>query len=102
MREIRTLGSAEGAQGNRRPYSNTSDHDQRNSVITIGRTERSRWPEYAPGLVVASGGAGHAFKFAPVLGRIIANVVERKPDRFDARFAWRARGPLATEDARHR
>ena len=55
-----------------------------------------------PGLVVASGGAGHAFKFAPVLGPIIANAVEGKPDRRAGRFAWRDRGALVTEDARHR
>ncbi len=44
-----------------------------------------------PGLVVATGGSGHAFKFAPVLGRIIADVVERKPNSYAGRFAWRAR-----------
>jgi hypothetical protein len=31
VREIRTLGSAEGAQGNRRPYSNRRVHDGRNA-----------------------------------------------------------------------
>lgn len=54
-----------------------------------------------PGLVVASGGSGHAFKFGPMLGPIIADVVEGKPNRFAGRFAWRARGNLATEDARY-
>jgi hypothetical protein len=32
-----------------------------------------------PGLVVAAGGSGHAFKFAPVIGQVIADVLERKP-----------------------
>ena len=57
-------------------------------------------PERA-GLVVAAGDSGHGFKFAPVLGGLIADVVERRPNRFAARFAWRARGELAAEDARH-
>lgn len=42
------------------------------------------------GLVVASGGSGHGFKFAPVLGSIISDVVENKPNKFKARFAWRS------------
>jgi len=54
-----------------------------------------------PGLVVATGGSGHGFKFTPVLGPIIADVVEGKPNRFAARFAWRARGQIKTEEARH-
>ena len=54
-----------------------------------------------PGLVVATGGSGHGFKFTPALGPIIADVVEGKPNRFAARFAWRARGQIKTEEARH-
>ncbi|MBI1801846.1 MAG: FAD-dependent oxidoreductase [Chloroflexi bacterium] len=53
------------------------------------------------GLVVAAGDSGHGFKFAPVLGGLIADALERKPNAFAARFAWRPRGPLATEDARY-
>lgn len=53
-----------------------------------------------PGLVVATGGSGHGFKFAPMLGQITADVVEGKANRFAQRFAWRERGPLKTEDAR--
>jgi len=48
--------------------------------------------DYIPnveGLVVASGGSGHGFKFAPILGPIIADVVERKPNKYKSRFAWR-------------
>lgn len=41
------------------------------------------------GLVVASGGSGHGFKFTPVLGNIIADVVENKPNKFKSRFAYR-------------
>ncbi len=54
-----------------------------------------------PGLLVASGGSGHGFKFAPMLGGIIADVLERKPNPFAGRFAWRARAGSKTEDARY-
>ena len=53
------------------------------------------------GLVVATGGSGHGFKFAPILGGIIADVVERVPNPYAARFAWRSRGGLTSEAARH-
>jgi len=56
-----------------------------------------------PGVAVAAGGSGHGFKFAPVLGEIIADVVERKPNLYSARFAWRKRGTEPVkEQARHR
>lgn len=41
------------------------------------------------GLVVATGDSGHGFKFAPVLGEIIADVVEGKANRFAQKFRWR-------------
>ena len=53
------------------------------------------------GLVVAAGGSGHGFKFAPVLGAIIADVLERKPNPYAERFAWRARGTQKSEQARN-
>jgi len=43
------------------------------------------------GLFVASGGSGHGFKFSPVLGRVIADAFERKPNHFKSRFVWRKR-----------
>jgi glycine/D-amino acid oxidase-like deaminating enzyme len=54
-----------------------------------------------PGLVVAAGDSGHGFKFAPVLGSIIADVIERRANPYAARFAWRPRGRLSSEAARH-
>jgi glycine/D-amino acid oxidase-like deaminating enzyme len=54
-----------------------------------------------PGLLVASGGSGHAFKFAPLLGEIVADVLERKDNPYAARFAWRELGEQKTEDARY-
>jgi glycine/D-amino acid oxidase-like deaminating enzyme len=41
------------------------------------------------GLVIATGGSGHAFKFAPVLGALIADAVERNPNPLLSRFRWR-------------
>jgi glycine/D-amino acid oxidase-like deaminating enzyme len=54
-----------------------------------------------PGLVVATGDSGHAFKFTPILGKLIVDVLEREPNEFASKFAWRTRGSLAREDARY-
>ncbi len=53
-----------------------------------------------PGLMVATGGSGHGFKFAPVLGSIIADVAEHLPNRFAHRFRWREPGDHKYEAAR--
>jgi glycine/D-amino acid oxidase-like deaminating enzyme len=42
-----------------------------------------------PGLLVAAGDSGHGFKFAPVLGDLIADLLERKPHPLAHRFRWR-------------
>lgn len=42
-----------------------------------------------PGLVVVTGDSGHGFKFAPVLGEIIADAVEGKTNPFLEKFRWR-------------
>ena len=47
-----------------------------------------RHPE-RPGLVVAAGGSGHAFKFGPLLGVLIANAVEGVADVRLLKFRWR-------------
>jgi glycine/D-amino acid oxidase-like deaminating enzyme len=54
-----------------------------------------------PGLVVASGGSGHGFKFAPVLGDLIADAVEGRKDQAADRFAWRPAGDAGHEEARY-
>jgi len=42
------------------------------------------------GLMVAAGGSGHGFKFAPVLGEVIADIFEKKENNeFEKRFGWR-------------
>jgi glycine/D-amino acid oxidase-like deaminating enzyme len=55
------------------------------------------------GLVVAAGGSGHGFKFAPILGELIADAVEGKPNEFGHKFRWRALSPetAGQEAARH-
>ena len=61
------------------PYSDTQDEDF--------------WIAADPeldGLTVAAGGSGHAFKFAPVLGGLIADAAEgRGPGGLGERFRWR-------------
>ena len=48
------------------------------------------------GLTVASGGSGHGFKFAPVLGAIIADVVEGRAHPLTDKFRWRPEVRLTT------
>lgn len=57
------------------PYADTAD----------GRFLIDRDPQ-RPGLVLASGDSGHAFKFTPLLGALIAEAVEGRPH---PAFAWR-------------
>jgi glycine/D-amino acid oxidase-like deaminating enzyme len=45
-------------------------------------------PEHE-GLVIAAGDCGHGFKFAPVLGELIADAVEEKPNPILQKFRWR-------------
>lgn len=53
-----------------------------------------------PGLTVAAGGSGHAFKFAPVLGSIIADAVEGAQNPILQKFRWRNLSPdTAGEEA---
>jgi sarcosine oxidase / L-pipecolate oxidase len=53
-----------------------------------------------PGLFVAAGDSGHAFKFAPVLGNLIADAVARIPGLVHDRFKWRERKLDSGEGAR--
>ena len=41
------------------------------------------------GLALATGGSGHAYKFAPILGVFSADAVEGKENRWSAKFRWR-------------
>jgi glycine/D-amino acid oxidase-like deaminating enzyme len=52
------------------------------------------------GLVIAGGDGGHGFKFAPVLGEIIADAVEEKSNPILEKFRWRPEIPVgASTDA---
>ncbi len=61
----------------------------------------ARDPDRA-GLVVAAGDSGHGFKFAPVLGEIIADTVEGKDNPLLDKFRWRpeVHAGTATDAAR--
>ena len=54
------------------------------------------------GLVLAAGDSGHGFKFAPMLGEIIADAVEGKDNPLLDKFRWRpqVRAGTATDAAR--
>lgn len=49
------------------------------------------------GLFIVGGDSGHGFKFAPVMGGLIADVVEGKSNAWAARFKWRE--ARATQEA---
>ena len=53
-----------------------------------------------PNVVIAGGGSGHGFKFAPVLGELIANCAEGVHDGRLARFGWREATAPRHEHAR--
>ncbi|KAF5654685.1 fructosyl amino acid oxidase [Fusarium heterosporum] len=48
------------------------------------------------GLFLATGGAGHAFKFLPVLGRYVADCFEDKAPK-ELRHKWRLRAPTGQD-----
>ncbi len=57
------------------------------------------WIDHHPekeGLSLATGGSGHGFKFGPVLGDLIADVVEDKPNEWAELFKWRDLSPDTT------
>ena len=55
------------------------------------------------GLTVAAGGSGHAMKMAPMLGAMIADAAEARPNPWLDRFRWRELESDAAveEEARH-
>jgi glycine/D-amino acid oxidase-like deaminating enzyme len=55
-----------------------------------------------PGVVVATGGSGHAFKFAPVLGDLIAAIAVGESHPLEKKFCWRGIATTDREAARHR
>ena len=53
------------------------------------------------GLLVATGGSGHAFKFAPVLGGLTADALEGVKNPYSERFTWRPLGEVKSEEIRY-
>ncbi len=63
------------------------------------------WIDHHPhreGLVIAAGDSGHAFKFAPVLGSLVSDIVERLPNAWARRFSWREIARAGSDGARAR
>ena len=58
------------------------------------------WDPNREGLLVATGGSGHGFKFAPLIGSVISDRVEGKANAWESRFRWRTLGERRTEAAR--
>lgn len=58
------------------------------------------WDPDRDGLLVATGGSGHGFKFAPLMGPLIADKVERRTNEWESRFRWRPVGKPIAEAAR--
>ncbi|MDF1663373.1 MAG: FAD-dependent oxidoreductase [Planctomycetota bacterium] len=54
------------------------------------------------GLTVATGGSGHGFKFAPILGDIVLNVIDGQQSSWTKKFSWRPklRQEMGNEEAR--
>jgi glycine/D-amino acid oxidase-like deaminating enzyme len=73
-----TLTDAELVHSRICPYADTQDGD----LWIAGHPELG-------GLTVASGGSGHGFKFAPLLGGLIADAVEGRTSTDLKRFRWR-------------
>ncbi|KAI8903570.1 FAD dependent oxidoreductase [Gorgonomyces haynaldii] len=48
----------------------------------------TRYPSN-PNIVLATGGSGHAFKFAPVIGRIVVDVIMNRTSAETQKFGWR-------------
>ncbi|MDH3605501.1 MAG: FAD-dependent oxidoreductase [Acidimicrobiia bacterium] len=68
-------------------YTDTTDGD-----FLIDRHPRLK------SLVVATGGSGHGFKFAPVIGELVTDTIEHGP-RYK-RFGWRTAAAVKKEPAR--
>lgn len=77
------------------PIANT--HSCAYSDMFDGHFLIDRHPD-RPGVIVASGGSGHGFKFTPLVGEWVAALLDGADPI--PRFAWRAAGTLAQDAAR--
>lgn len=51
-------------------------------------------------LILATGGSGHAFKFFPVIGKVVEDLVEGRVTDATKRFGWREKGADKKEASR--
>ncbi|MGK0357936.1 MAG: glycine/D-amino acid oxidase-like deaminating enzyme [Bradymonadia bacterium] len=77
------------------PIANT--HSCAYSDMFDGHFLIDRHPD-RPGVIVASGGSGHGFKFTPLIGEWVASLLDGGDPI--PRFAWRPAGALAQDAAR--
>lgn len=98
----------EGAEARFRSFSSRALPDlaaapvaHRRLCLYCDSVDGDLWIDNVPGrdgLVIATGGSGHAFKLAPLLGGWVADVVEGGAP--EARFAWREVEQARFEQAR--
>lgn len=77
---------------------------ERRSCVYCDTADGDFWIARHPdrsNVVVATGGSGHAFKFAPVLGEMIATIALDEPHPLARRFRWRIDSIGRREAARH-
>ncbi|KAK4683690.1 hypothetical protein P7C73_g6542, partial [Tremellales sp. Uapishka_1] len=53
-------------------------------------------PDYS-NLMIATGGSGHAFKFAPVIGKEILKIIQRKPSEYTDRWSFSGLGDAGAD-----
>jgi sarcosine oxidase len=78
-----------------RRFLSAADGPLRGSVVCVytntrdGHFRIDHHPRH-PQVLIASPCSGHGFKFAPVIGELLADMVQHKPPRFDLQlFRWR-------------
>jgi sarcosine oxidase len=88
-------GEVDGTRSVIRRYLPAADGPLRRSAVCLYTNtpdehfRLARHPQF-PDVVIASPCSGHGFKFAPVIGEIVADLVEGREPGFDlAPFAWR-------------
>ena len=76
----------------------------RRLCVYCDTTDGDFWIDRHPAranVVVATGGSGHAFKFAPVLGDVIATIALGEAQPLAPKFRWRPEATPSREAARH-
>jgi glycine/D-amino acid oxidase-like deaminating enzyme len=74
------------------PDLNDADLVATRRCLYVDTPDGDFWIDHHPqwaGLTVATGDSGHGFKFAPILGGLIADAVEGKSNPWLSKFRWR-------------